>query len=61
MTYEELIEALEELTEQMASGAIGIEEATDLYERATLLHRAAADRLAAIEARIAHLTPDSST
>ena len=61
MSYEELIEALEALTEQMASGAIGIEEAADLYERATLLHRAAAERLAAVEERIARLAPDPST
>ena len=61
MTYEELIEALEALTEQMASGVIGIEEAADLYERATVLHRAATDRLAAVEARIARLSPPLSS
>ena len=52
LTYEELVAALEELTDRMASGSIGIEEAAELYERAGALHAAAAARLAAVQERI---------
>jgi exodeoxyribonuclease VII small subunit len=52
MTFEELMAALEQLTEQMASGEIGIEEAADLYEQAEQLHSRAAERLASVQARI---------
>ena len=52
LTYEELVAALEELTDRMASGSIGIEEAAALYERAGALHAAAAARLAAVQERI---------
>jgi exodeoxyribonuclease VII small subunit len=63
-TYEQLVEALEEVARQLGSDAIGIEEATTLYERAEELHKAAAERLAAITARIDSLTdpePNSGT
>jgi exodeoxyribonuclease VII small subunit len=52
MTFEQLLEELELVTRQIESREIGIEAATDLYERAGLLHTAAAQRLAAIESRI---------
>jgi exodeoxyribonuclease VII small subunit len=55
MTYEQLVGALEELTERMAAGSIGIEEAAELYEMAGQLHGAAAARLAAVQERIARL------
>ena len=55
LTYEELVTALEELTDRMASGSIGIEEAAELYERAGALHAAAAARLAAVQERIERL------
>ena len=42
----------------MASADIGIEEATDLYERAGRLHDLAAARLAAIQDRIEALRKD---
>jgi exodeoxyribonuclease VII small subunit len=51
-TFEELVAALEELTDRMASGQIGIEEAADLYEQAERLHGLAAERLARVQARI---------
>lgn len=60
LTFEQLLEALEALTDQMASGALGIEAATDLYERAATLHGLAVERLQQVEARIARLTPPSS-
>lgn len=52
LTYEELLETLEELTRRMADGAIGIEEVVELYERAGRLHAMAAQRLARVQARI---------
>lgn len=57
LTYEQLVEALEELTGRMADGAIGIEETVDLYERAGQLHALAAERLARVQARIEKLAP----
>lgn len=56
-TYEELVDALEELTDRMASGAIGIEEAADLYERAGALHAAALARLESVRVRIDRIAP----
>lgn len=61
LTYEQLLEALEELTARMADGAIGIEEAVELYERAGQLHAAAAERLARVQARIDNLSADGGT
>lgn len=55
LSYEQLVEALEELTRRMSDGAIGIEEAVDLYERAGQLHAQAAERLARVQARIERL------
>ena len=52
LSFEELVAALEALTDRLASGQIGIEEAADLYEQAELLHGAATERLAKVQARI---------
>ena len=52
MTFEQLVAALEQLTDRMASGDIGIEEVADLYERAEMLHALATERLAKVQARI---------
>jgi exodeoxyribonuclease VII small subunit len=60
-TFEQLVASLEELTERMASGDIGIEEAADLYERAQALHALAAERLQRVEQRIEQLTPPNPT
>lgn len=57
LSYEELVEALEELTGRMADGAIGIEEVVELYEQAGRLHALAAERLARVQARIDALAP----
>jgi exodeoxyribonuclease VII small subunit len=59
MSFEQLLAALEALTARMAAGEIGIEEATDLYERAGRLHAAATQRLARVQARIDALTDPS--
>ena len=56
-TFEELVEELEGLTERMASGDIGIEEAADLYERAQQLHGLATVRLQRVQERIERLSP----
>jgi exodeoxyribonuclease VII small subunit len=52
MTFEQLLDELEAVTRQIESREIGIEAATDLYERAGLLHAAATQRLARVEDRI---------
>lgn len=59
LSYEELIAELEGTIDRMASGELGIEEVTDLYERAGRLHAAAADRLSRIQERIQRLTEGS--
>lgn len=55
-TFEELVDELEATIAHMAGGNLGIEEVTDLYERAGRLHAQATERLAAISARIEKLT-----
>ncbi|TMM17594.1 MAG: exodeoxyribonuclease VII small subunit [Actinobacteria bacterium] len=55
LTYEQLVEKLEDLTRRIASGEVGIEEASELYERAGVIHRLAAERLAQVRARIERL------
>jgi exodeoxyribonuclease VII small subunit len=55
LTYEELVEMLEDLTRRIASGEVGIEEASELYERAGAIHRLAAERLTHVRARIERL------
>jgi exodeoxyribonuclease VII small subunit len=56
LTFEQLVEELEATIARMAGGNLGIEEVTDLYERAGRLHAQATERLAAISARIEKLT-----
>jgi exodeoxyribonuclease VII small subunit len=57
LTFEQLVSALEELTDRLASGQIGIEEAADMYEEAERLHGWATERLARVQARIDALAP----
>jgi exodeoxyribonuclease VII small subunit len=52
LSFEELMGLLEALTDRLATGQIGIEEATDLYEQAERIHALAAARLAQVQARI---------
>lgn len=61
LTYEQLVETLERLTDRMAAGDIGIEEAADLYEEAGRLHALASDRLAAIQQRIDGLQQEQTS
>ena len=55
MSFEELVDELTMVTAQMDDGAIGIERAADLYERASALHPAASARLVGVEARLEEL------
>ena len=55
LTFEQLLERLEELTAQLSSGEVGIEAAADLYEQAGLVYEVAKARLDAVQARIAKL------
>lgn len=55
LSFEQLLDALESVTARLASGELGIEAATDLYEQAEILHAAAEERLAAVETRIERL------
>ena len=54
-TFEDLVTELEGVAMAMDRGEIGIEEAADLYERASALHAAATDRLAGVQRRLAEL------
>lgn len=59
LSFEQILTALENVTNRMAGGDLGIEAATDLYEQAEILHAAAQQRLEAVEARISKLAPPS--
>ena len=56
LTFEHLVVELEATIAKMAAGDLGIEEVTDLYERAGRLHALAEQRLAGIQKRIETLT-----
>ena len=56
LSFEELVDRLEATIAEMATGSLGIEAVTDLYERAGRLHRMATERLAAVSERIERLT-----
>ncbi len=58
-TFEELLAQLEDITAKLAAGDLGIEAATDLYERAERLHALATERLNQVRARPANAPPDS--
>lgn len=55
-SFEDLVADLEAVVRRMGAPEIGIEQAADLYERATKLHDLATARLEAVEARIAQLS-----
>lgn len=55
LSFEQLLERLEDLTAQLSSGEVGIERAADLYEEAGRVYAAARDRLAAVQERIDRL------
>jgi len=55
-TFEELVAELEQVTDLLAGGEIGIEAAADLYERAQKLHLLASERLASVQERVDRLS-----
>lgn len=59
--FEDLLGELEAVTDRLAAGEIGIEEAADLYEHASRLHREAAERLDAVRARVEKLRAPEGT
>ncbi len=59
-TFEDLVGELETVAAAMDRGDIGIEEAADLYSRASALHAAAHDRLTAVQARLTTLRNTTS-
>jgi exodeoxyribonuclease VII small subunit len=56
LSFEQLMDALEDITGRLAQGDIGIEMAADLYERAERIHALAAARLAQVQDRVARLS-----
>jgi exodeoxyribonuclease VII small subunit len=60
-TFEDLLAELEAVTDRLAGGEIGIEAATDLYERAERLHALASARLAQVQERVDRLRADSAS
>jgi exonuclease VII small subunit len=60
LTYEELVALLETLTQNMASKDIGIELATQMYEKAKTIHRIASERLDSIKVTLDSLENQNS-
>ena len=61
MTYEQLVDALEQLTRRMADGQVGIEEAAELYEQARHLESLARERLDRVQRRIDALAAEEAS
>lgn len=55
MSFESLVQELENVAQAMDNANIGIEEATSMYARASALHTAARERLAEVTARVESL------
>lgn len=55
-TFEELMAELEQVTDLLAAGEVGIEAAAQMYERAQQLHSLAAQRLAAVQEKVERLS-----
>jgi exodeoxyribonuclease VII small subunit len=58
LTYEQIVEKLEAVTAELASGTAGIEAAADLFEQAQQLHAAASARLEQVRKRLEALAPN---
>jgi exodeoxyribonuclease VII small subunit len=59
-SFEELMEALEALTDRLSAGDLGIEQAAELYEQAEAIHARAKERLAQVSERISRLHAPAS-
>jgi exodeoxyribonuclease VII small subunit len=55
-SFEELLAELESVTDRLATGELGIEAATDLYEHAERLHALATARLVEVQSRVERLS-----
>ena len=60
LTYEQIVEKLEAVTAQLASGTAGIEAAADLFDQAKQLHAAASERLEQVRKRLEALSPEDA-
>ena len=58
LTYEQIVEKLEAVTAELASGTAGIEAAADLFAQAKELHAAASARLEQVRQRLEELSPE---
>ncbi|GAC1479738.1 MAG: hypothetical protein NVS1B12_17260 [Acidimicrobiales bacterium] len=56
LSFEEIVELLEQMTRRMAAGDIGIEAVADLYEQAGRLHAEAAERLEGVRRRLGSIS-----
>jgi exodeoxyribonuclease VII small subunit len=61
LTYEQIVEKLEAVTAELASGTAGIEAAADLFEQAKQLHAAASERLEQVRKRLEALAPSDES
>jgi exodeoxyribonuclease VII small subunit len=52
MSFEQLVDTLDELARRISSGEVGIEQAARLYERAGAVHAEASLRLDQVRARV---------
>ena len=60
LTYEQLIERLEQLTTEMSSSSVGIETVSSLYEEAERVKNEAELRIAKVREQVEKLTaPDA--
>lgn len=55
--FEDVMDELERVVAQLAAGALGVEAATELFERAEQLRAEAEARLEQVRQRIAGLAP----
>jgi exodeoxyribonuclease VII small subunit len=52
MSFEQLVDTLDDLARRISSGEVGIEEAAHLYEQAGAVHAEASSRLEQVRAKV---------
>ena len=57
LSFEEALEALEEIVAQLEEGAVSLEESIDIYTRGTHLRRHCEDKLRLAQERIDKIVP----
>jgi exodeoxyribonuclease VII small subunit len=60
LSFEDALEALEEIVTRLESGDIGLEESIEVYTRGTLLKRHCEDKLKTAQAKIEKITLDEA-